>query len=72
VLFADIFLMGIILIVCVFNAKKRYFQRLKQILIDDNLLTESPSEIRRYIAEKYNQIYSIDDINKCLMICNKL
>lgn len=70
--FADIILMGIILMICTLRAKKRYFQRLKQILMDDNLLTHSPSEIRRYIAEKYDQIYFLDDIRKCLMMCNKL
>ena len=67
VLVIHIILMGLILIIYSNKAKKIYFNELINIIKENNLLFTEAVEIRKYLLERYNQVYFIDDIEKCLL-----
>ncbi|MDY4788029.1 MAG: hypothetical protein SO253_01770 [Bacilli bacterium] len=71
VLFIQIILMSLILSFYSRKAKKRYFDELINIIIENNLLHVDVKEIRHYLLEKYEQVYFIDDIEKSLIKIRK-
>ncbi len=59
-----VFIAGIILMIFDPIGKRLHFQRLTNILIEDNLISLDTGSIRRYIVEKYGLIYSTKEIDK--------
>lgn len=51
-------------------AKNKYYKELKEMIIEERLETCAPNEIRRYLLEKFERVYFIKDIEKCLIIIN--
>lgn len=48
------------------KAKKKHFERIKEIIVTDDLFYYDSREIRNYIIEEYGYVYSIGDIEKCI------
>ena len=72
VLVLHVILMGLIKSYFCIKAKITHFQELERILKKEKekILTFSSIEIRKYLLEKYEQVYSIKDIEKCLSKIN--
>ena len=66
VLAIQVVLMSLILAFYSRKAKKRYFNELINIIKENNLLLADAKEIKNCFLKKYEQIYFIDDIEKCL------
>ena len=64
-------LAGLIGLIFEFIAKKQYYQELKNVIKQKQLEKLSPVEIRRYLLEKLELSYTINDIEKCLLKINK-
>jgi hypothetical protein len=62
--------MSLILVFYSIKAKKRYYNELINIIKENNLLLVDATEIRKYLLKKYEQIYFIDDIEKCILKIN--
>ena len=72
VLVLQIILMGIIDIFYSVKAKKLYFQKLTNFIVNDNLLSFSAKEIKYYLLVNYGEIYFVEEIEKCIdSITNK-
>ena len=67
----QVLLMGLILDFYSRKSKKKYFDELINIIKENNLLFNDAKEIRRYLLKKYEKLYFIDDIEKCLSKINK-
>ena len=52
-------------------AKKRYFNELFNFIKENNLFLVDAKESRNYLLKKYEKLYEIDDIEKCLLKINK-
>ena len=64
-------LMSLILVFYSRKTKKIYFNELINIIKENNLLLVDAKEIKNYLLKKYEQVYFIDDIEKCLLKINK-
>ena len=64
-------LAGLIGLIFELIAKKQYYQELKNVIKQKQLEKLSPVEIRRYLLEKLELSYTINDIEKCLLKINK-
>lgn len=71
VLAIQVILMSLILVFYSRKAKKKYFNELINIIKENNLSLNDAKEIKNYLLKKYEQIYFIDDIEKCLLKINK-
>lgn len=68
----QIILMGIIDIFYSVKAKKLYFQKLTNFIVNDNLLSFSAKEIKYYLLVNYGEVYFVEEIEKCInSIANK-
>ncbi len=72
VLAIQVILMALILILYSRKAKKRHFCELINIIKENKLLLVDAKEIKNYLLKKHEQIYFIDDIEKCLLKINKI
>ncbi len=70
ILFLDIILTVLIKLSFSILAKNKYYKELKEMIIEERLETCAPNEIRRYLLEKFERVYFIKDIEKCLIIIN--
>lgn len=68
VLIIHIVLMSLILILYSLKAKKIYFNELTGLIKENDLLFADAEEIRRILLNKYERLFFIDDIKKCLQI----
>lgn len=50
----------------IIKAKKKHFERIKEIIVTNDLFYCDSREIRNYIIEEYGYVYSIGDIEKCI------
>ena len=66
VLLIHIVLMSLILILFSLKAKKIYFNELTCLIKENDLLFADAEEIRRCLLYKYERLFFIDDIKKCL------
>ena len=71
VLATQVLLMSLILVFYSRKSKKKYFDELINIIKENNLLFKDAKEIKNYLLKKYEQVYFIDDIEKCLLKINK-
>ncbi len=71
VLTIQVVLMSLILVFYSKKTKKIYFNELINIIKENNLLLVDAKEIKNYLLKKYEQVYFIDDIEKCLLKINK-
>lgn len=62
----QLFLATVILSCCQWKAKKNYFNELTNNILENNLVDLDVLEIRNYLLKKYDTVYSIDDIKKCV------
>ena len=69
VLIIQVILTGLIIIFYSKKAKQSYFERLKKIIIENDLLSLDSKEIKYYLLEKNGEVHFIEDIERCL---NKL
>lgn len=67
ILFLDIILTVLIKSSFSIPAKNKYYKELKEMIIEERLETCAPNEIRRYLLEKFERVYFIKDIEKCLI-----
>lgn len=72
VLIIHITLMSLILILYSLKAKKIYFNELTDLIKENDLLFADAEEIRRILLNKYERLFFIDDIKKCLQKINKI
>ena len=70
ILFLDIILTVLIKSSFSILAKNKYYKELKEMIIEEQLETCAPNEIRRYLLEKFERVYFIKDIEKCLIMIN--
>lgn len=63
---AHFIVLSIILVVFNIIVIKSHIKKLKERIIDNNLLMASKKEIRDFIKEKYNESYYYDEIENCL------
>lgn len=70
VLIMHILLMSLILILYSLKAKKIYFNELTGLIKENDLLFADAEEIRRHLLKKYERLFFIDDIKKCLRKIN--
>lgn len=66
ILFAGCILYALINVFFSIKAKRKYFSDLEKYIVEEKLQTFDAVEIRRYLLEKYQQVYYVDDIKKCL------
>jgi|GEM_PF-2758810 len=66
VLVVDCILISLIQVVFSIKSKRKYFSDLEKYIISEKLQDLDPVEIRRHLLEKYQQVYFVDDIKKCL------
>lgn len=57
---------GLTTLICNFIAKGMYFNDLQSKIIENNLLGRSSLDIRHYLLEKYNSLYFLKEIEKCI------
>ena len=67
ILFLDIILTVLIKSSFYILAKNKCYKELKEIIIEEQLETCAPNEIRKYLLEKFERVYFIKDIEKCLI-----
>lgn len=67
ILFLDIILTVLIKSSFSILAKNKYYKELKEMIIEERLEACAPNEIRRYLLEKFERVYFIKDIEKCLI-----
>ena len=63
----QVLLMSLILDFYSRKSKKKYFDELINIIKDNNLLFNDAKEIRNYLLEKYEKVYFVEDIEKCII-----
>ena len=66
VLVVDCILIALIQVVYSIKSKRKYFSDLEKYIVAEKLQDLDPVEIRRHLLEKYQQVYFVDDIKKCL------
>ncbi len=66
ILFAGCILYTLINVFFSIKAKRKYFSDLENYIVEEKLQSLDAVEIRRYLLEKYQQVYCVDDIKKCL------
>lgn len=64
--------LSIILVVFNIIVIKSHIKKLKERIIDNNLLMASKKEIRDFIKEKYNESYYYNEIEDCLKRMKKV
>ena len=71
ILLTHIILMGTILIFYSNKAKKLYFDELLNIIVANDLQSIDSKEIKKILLVKYEKVYFVEDIEKCLLKINK-
>lgn len=66
VLVVDCILITLIQLVHSVKSKRKYFSDLEKYIVAEKLQDLDPIEIRRHLLEKYQKVYFVDDIKKCL------
>ena len=66
VLVVDCILITLIELVYSVKSKRKYFSDLEKYIVAEKLQDLDPVESRRHLLEKYQKVYFIDDIKKCL------
>lgn len=66
ILVLHLVLMSVIVITFEYKGKKIYFKELIDIIKKDDLLSKEANEIRKILLEKYEKLYFIEDIKKCI------
>ena len=67
ILATHIILMSLILIFYSKKAKKLFFKELINIIQENNLLSVDSMSIKNRLLEKYERVYFVEDIEKCLL-----
>ena len=70
VLIIDVYLVGLIKLIFSIYAKNKFYKNLTKLIIEEHLEKYTPNEIRKYLIDKFNVLYFIDDIEKCLIEIN--
>ena len=70
VVIIDVYLVGLIKIFFTIYAKNKFYKNLTKLIIEEHLEKYTPNEIRKYLIDKFNILYFIDDIEKCLIKIN--
>ena len=55
-----------VLILYSWKAKKLYFKELTDIILENDLSSMDAKKIKHFLLEKYEKIYFLEDIEKCL------
>ena len=58
--------MGLIIFLYSRKSKKVYFEELKNIIVKNDLLSVDSKKIKNYLLEKYDKVYFVEDIEKCI------
>lgn len=66
ILVLHLVLMSVIVVTFEYKGKKIYFKELIDIIKKDDLLSKEANEIRKILLEKYEKLYFIEDIKKCI------
>ena len=66
ILVLHLVLMSVIVVTFEYKCKKIYFKELIYIIKKDDLLSKEANEIRKILLEKYEKLYFIEDIKKCI------
>ena len=66
ILVLHLILMSVIVVTFEYKGKKIYFKELIDIIKKDDLLSKKANEIRKTLLEKYEKLYFIEDIKKCI------
>ena len=66
ILVLHLVLMSVIVVTFEYKGKKIYFKELIDIIKKDDLLSKEANEIRKTLLEKYEKLYFIEDIKKCI------
>lgn len=66
ILVLHLVLMSVIVVIFEYKSKKIYFKELIDIIKKDDLLSKEANEIRKILLEKYEKLYFIEDIKKCI------
>lgn len=66
ILVLHLILMSVIVVTFEYKGKKIYFKELIDIIKKDDLLSKEANEIRKILLEKYEKLYFIEDIKKCI------
>lgn len=66
ILVLHLILMSVIVVTFEYKGKKIYFKELIDIIKKDDLLSKEANEIRKTLLEKYEKLYFIEDIKKCI------
>lgn len=66
ILVLHLVLMSVIVVIFEYKGKKIYFKELIDIIKKDDLLSKEANEIRKILLEKYEKLYFIEDIKKCI------
>lgn len=66
ILVLHLVLMSVIVVIFEYKGKKIYFKELRDIIKKDDLLSKEANEIRKILLEKYEKLYFIEDIKKCI------
>ena len=53
------------------KSKKKYFDELLNIIVANDLQSIDSKEIKKILLVKYEKVYFVDDIEKCLLKINK-
>ena len=71
ILFAGYILSTLINVFFSIKARRKYFSDLEKYIVAEKLQDLDPVESRRHLLEKYQKVYFIDDIKKCLSKLDK-
>ena len=71
ILVIHVILVGVIFIFYRNKAKKIYFEELIDIIIENDLQSVDSKEIRKILLEKYEKVYFVEDIEKCISTLKK-
>ena len=71
ILVIHVILVGVIFIFYRNKAKKIYFEELINIIIENDLQSVDSKEIRKILLEKYEKVYFVEDIEKCISTLKK-
>ena len=67
VLCFDVVISGLINLIFTIYSSNKHYKELEKIILEEGLKNFTSQEIRNYLLEKFKTIYSIKDIEKCLI-----
>ena len=60
-----------ILVVFSRKAKKEYYKKLTNAILENDLLSSDAKKIKDFLLEKYEKLYFVEDIEKCISTLKK-